>query len=130
MLSNTYGFGVMLGRLGVLLKDFGAWAEKTTQRLRTSCCAQAESLGIPVRYLRGSGVDKDGLARTIAHEHGIGKEGSICMFSTVEMCVAPTVCPNRETKRLEVWILPRKCIFIYHYFDHPQVGFGHVWLQT
>jgi hypothetical protein len=130
MLSNSNGFRLALGRLGVLLKDFGKWAEKTTQRLRASCSKRAQTLGIPVRYLRSSGVDKDKLAREIAQENGIGKDGSICMLSTVEMCVAPTVCPNRETKQLEVRMLPRKCVFIYHYFDHPHVGFGHVRLQT
>lgn len=130
MLSNTYGFRVVLSKLGVLLKDFGKWAEKTTQTLRASCAKQAQVLGIPVRYLRWSGVDKDGLAREIAQEQGIGKDGSICLLSTLEMCVAPTICPNRETKQLEVRMLPRKCVFIYYYFDHPHVGFGHVRLQT
>ncbi|OVE81087.1 hypothetical protein BVY04_04120 [bacterium M21] len=27
-------------------------------------------------------------------------------------------------------IIPRKCVWIYHYFDHPVFGFGHVRLQT
>ena len=130
MLSNMNGFRLVLGKLGVLLKDFGAWAEKTTRQLRSSCSNRAQELGIPMQYLRRSGVDKDGLAREIAQEQGIGKDGSICMFSTLEMCMAPTVCPNRETKQLEVRMLTRKCVFIYHYFDHPQLGFGHVRLQT
>jgi hypothetical protein len=130
MLSNTNGFTLVLARLGVLLKDFGTWAQKTTQRLRASCAEQAQALGIPMRYLRRSGVDKDALAREIAQEHGVGQDGSICLLSTVELCVAPTVCPNRETKQLEVRMLPRKCVFLYYYFDHPEVGFGHVRLQT
>ena len=130
MLSNQSGFKKVLCKLGVLLKDFGAWAEHTTKKLRGSCEFQAQSLGIPVQYLRWSGVDKDALARRIAQEKGVAQDGSICMLSTLEMCVAPTVNPNRKTKQLELLMLPRKCIFVYHYFDHPQVGFGHVRLQT
>lgn len=130
MLSYSKGFEVALGKMGILLKDFGKWAEKTTQRLRACCTLQAQALGIPMRYLRKSGVDKDALARDIAEEHGIAQDGSICMFNTLEFCVAPTIRRNRETRRLEIRMLPRKCVFIYYYFDHPQVGFGHVCLQT
>lgn len=72
MLSNLGGFARVLGRLGVLLKDFGAWAETTTKRLRACCDEQADMLGIPVRYLRCGGVDKDALARQIAREEGGG----------------------------------------------------------
>jgi|LSQX01.1.fsa_nt_gb hypothetical protein len=63
-------------------------------------------------------------------ERWSAQDGSICMFSVVERCTAPTVTPNRQSKKLEVWMLQRKCTFIYYYFDHPQVGFGHVRLQT
>jgi hypothetical protein len=130
MLSNLGGFARVLSRLGVLLKDFGAWAETTTKRLRACCDEQADMLGIPVRYLRCGGVDKDALARQIAREEGVSKDGSICMLSVVETCLAPTVVPNRASKHLEVQMRPRRCLFIYYYFDHPQVGFGHVRLQT
>lgn len=130
MLSNTDGFRLALNRLGVLFKDFGTWADRTTKRLRDMCNEQARGLGVPTVYLRSSGVDKDALAREIAQERGVAPDGSICMFSVVEPCVAPTVLSNRATKRLELTIVPRKCVFLYHYFDHPQVGFGHVRLQT
>ena len=130
MLSNTDGFRLVLGKLGVLLKDFGAWADRTTKRLRALCSRQAQRLGVPVYYLRGSGADKDALARKVAEEHGVAQDGSICMFSVLVPCVAPTVVPNRETQHLELIMLPRKCVFLYHYFDHPEVGFGHVRLQT
>lgn len=130
MLSNTKGFRLALCKLGVLLKDFGHWAERTTLRLRAMCSQQAKTLGVPIRYLSRSGVDKDALAHEIAQEHGVAKDGSICMFSVLELCVAPTVVPNRETRQLDLVMRSRKCIFIYHYFDHPDVGFGHVRLQT
>lgn len=130
MLGNPSGFAKVLRQLGVLLKDFGRWAEGRTKKLRAECADQAQALGIPVKYLRWSGEDKEALAREMVQERGIAPDGSICQFSTMEMCVAPTVVPNRETRLLEVRMLPRKCIFVYQYFDHPGVGFGHVRLQT
>lgn len=130
MLSNSKGFSIVLRRIGVLLKDFGRWAETTTKLVRSSCEQQARKLGISIHYLRRSGDDKEALARQVMKEQGVAKDGSICMFSVVEPCFAPTVCPNKKTKYLEVAIRPRKCVFIYYYFDHPKVGFGHVRIQT
>lgn len=130
MLSNVSGFSIVLHRMGVLRKDFKQWADKTTKALRAHCEEQALNLGIEIRYLPRSNVDKEALAREIAREKGVAQDGSICMFSVVETCIAPTVCPNRETKHLEVVMRSRKCIFLYYYFDHPLVGFGNVRLQT
>jgi hypothetical protein len=130
MLSNKTGFRQALNSMGVLFKDFGKWAEARTLTLRAQCAKQAKALGIPTRYLSSSGVDKEALARKIAREDGVAEDGSICMLSVMECCKAPTVVGDRETKRLTVEMRPRKCVYLYHYFDHPEVGFGHVRLQT
>jgi hypothetical protein len=130
MLSNKRGFGLALHDMGVLFKDFGRWAEAKTKWFRARVEAQAQRLGIGITYLRTSGVDKEALARQIAKEHGVADDGSICMFSVVESCVAPTVCGDRSTRRLHVEMRPRKCVFLYYYFDHPRVGFGNVRIQT
>lgn len=76
-------------------------------------------------------ADKEKLAREIALERGVGSgSGDICMFSAVELCHAPTVVGNRASKLLEVQMRPRKCVWIYRYFDHPDYGFGHVRLSS
>lgn len=129
-LSNSSGLNKALGWVGVLLKDFGHWAEGMTRELRERCDQQANTLGIPTEYLRKSGVDKEARAREIAREQGTGQDGSICLFSVMECCMAPQVCGNKQSQKLEVQMRPRKCVFVYHYFDHPDVGFGHVRLQT
>ena len=97
--------------------------------MRQGCAEQAAALGIPTIYLRTSAVDKDEEARRIAQERAI-TSGPICQFSVVEPCIAPLVEGNRATQKLELNYRPRKCVFIYQYFDDPQVGFGHVRLQT
>lgn len=130
MLSNVKGFVQALHVMDVLLKDFGRWAESATRRLREHCARQADLLGIETIYLRSNRDDKEKMAREIAAERGVMPDGSICMLSTVELCVSPTVRGNRETKFLEVSMCPRKCVHVYYYFDHPEVGFGHVRLQS
>jgi hypothetical protein len=65
----------------------------------------------------------------MAEERGISV-GPICNISVLEQCYAPKVKGNKAKKQLELKILPSKCIHIYHYFNHPEFGFGHVRLQT
>lgn len=129
-ISNSGGLKKVLGWVGVLLKDFGECAEGMTRKLRRHCERQAGALGIATEYLRSSRVDKEARARKIAGEGPVGQDGAICMFSVMETCMAPQICGNRKSGRLEVQIRPRKCVFLYYYFDDPQVGFGHVRLQT
>jgi len=86
-------------------------------------------MGIPTIYLRSSGVDKEALAHRIAQERGV-KVGDICMFSVVEPCMAPQVRADRSIKKLDIQMGPRKCVWVYHYWNDPVVGFGHSRLQT
>jgi hypothetical protein len=37
---------------------------------------------------------------------------------------------NKSLKKLELVMAPRKCVFLYHYFDDPEFGFGHVRMQS
>ena len=113
----------------MLLKDFWEFAESRTQALRTACASRADVLGIPCIYLNSSKIDKEEKARSIAAERMISS-GPICLFSVVEPCLSPLVKGNRETKKLELVMAERKCVFLYFYFDHPEFGFGHVRLQT
>ncbi|MBE7545666.1 MAG: hypothetical protein HS127_00660 [Planctomycetia bacterium] len=78
-------------------------------------------MGIEVRYLMSSGVDKEKLARQIAADKRI-TEGSICLLSVVEPCIAPMVKGNKASKKLELVMAPRKCVFVYHYFNDPVFG--------
>lgn len=128
-LSSDRGMNTFLSSTNILLKDFGKWADSITSDIRSSCEEQADKLGVEKRYLTSSAVNKEELARKIAVENGI-KNGSICMFSVVEPCISPIVKGNKKIKKLELKMLPRKCVHIYHYFDLPEIGFGHVRLQT
>lgn len=128
-LSSVAGLSSYLSCRSILLKDFKGWAEHLTGQVRESCEALAQGLGIRTVYLRSSGEDKESLARDIAAKDGI-KCGPICMVSVVEPALSPTVVGNRGTGRLEVAVRPRRCVWVYFYFDDPQVGFGHVRIQS
>ncbi len=129
-LANESGARTFLCNAGVLFKDFGKWAHSNTRCLRRSCEQRAEELGIRTEYLRRGSVNKEALARAIAAKEGVREDGSICMFSVVEPCLSATVEGDRSTGRLHVRMRERKCVWVYHYWDHPELGFGHVRLQT
>lgn len=129
LLANQNGLRKFMSFTNVLLKDFSAWAEGMTATIRQSCRARADELGIETHYLRRASIDKEKLAREMAQARGI-REGSICMFSAVEPCIAPMIKGNQRQKKLELVMAQRKCVFVYHYFDDPVFGFGHVRIQS
>jgi len=129
LLANQNGLRSFMGYTNILLKDFSGWVEHLTGMIRKSCEVRAAELGIETRYLRSSRISKEELARSIASEKGI-KEGPICMFSVVEPCISPMVKGNKASKKLELVMANRKCVWLYHYFDHPEFGFGHVRIQS
>jgi len=128
-LATQSGLRTFMSHTHILLKDFSGWVNGLTGLIRDSGEKRARELGIEVRYLTSAGVDKEKLAREIARAKGI-KEGSICMFSVVEPCMAPMVKGDKATKKLDVVMAHRKCVWLYHYFDDPALGFGHVRLQS
>lgn len=128
-LASIAGLGSYMGVRNILLKDFKTWAEDKTQQVRTACERTADSLGIETRYLQSPKTDKEALAREIAKKNGI-KSGPVCMLSVVEPSFSPTVCGNRSSKKLELCMRHRRCIWIYFYWIDEQWGFGHMRLQS
>ena len=128
-LATESGLGTFMNHANILLKDFSVWVNGLTGLIRDSCEKRAKELGIEMRYLKRSGINKEKLAREVAQAKGI-KDGSICMFSVVEPCIAPMVKGNKASKKLHVVMANRKCIWLYHYFNDPVLGFGHVRVQS
>ena len=129
LLANHTGMRKFMSFTNVLLKDFATWAEGLTAVMRQSCQAKADELGIEIHYLTSPNINKEKYVREFAESRGI-KEGSICMLSAVEPCIAPMVKGNKRRKKLELVMARRKCIFVYHYFNDPVFGFGHVRIQS
>lgn len=128
-LSYVDGMARFLSAMGVLLKDFGAFAETVSQRVKQASLAAAERAGRPVLYLSSAARRKDQLARDLAARDDID-DGLICVFKTVEPLFGFDIFRNRDKKKLELVMRQRKCLYLYHYIAHPIFGFIHVRLQT
>jgi hypothetical protein len=114
---------------GVLLKDFKAHALACTERVIAGSEAVARRQNRPIEYLRSPQVRKEERAREVAKRDGIA-DGLIGMFTCVEPCWSYTVRGNREAKKLERRPELRKCLHLYHYYQHPVFGMMYARVQT
>lgn len=129
LIANVAGMGAWLSYLGVLRKDFGAFAEEVTEQLKRAAVAVAEQAGRPVRYLASSSQSKEEVAREIAQRDGI-TQGLVCLLTSLEVGMGFDLHKNRETKRLELVCRPRRCLHVYQYRIHPLLGWINARLQT
>jgi hypothetical protein len=114
---------------GVLWKDFKTFATGLTERIRQSAAQLAQTQHRPVIYLPSSRTTKETLARQIAERDHV-RTGLIALFSCVEPCRTWFARGNRATQKLELKLQWGKCIHLYFYFLHEQLGFLHLRLQT
>lgn len=131
-LRPLYQPGLMMRyliRVGVLLKDFAAFATGWTERVRTAAHQLAQQTNRPLIYLQGSAQRKEWLARDLARREGLSS-GLIGIWSVVEPCLTYFVRRDREHKKLVLRLEPGKCLHYYFYFLHEQLGLLHLRLQT
>jgi hypothetical protein len=86
----------------------------------------------PIAYAEGLKrylTDKDALARRIMAADGITR-GLVGVLSCVEPCQSFEIRRDRETQKLVVAASYRKCLFLYHYWVHPVLGFMNARIQT
>jgi hypothetical protein len=114
---------------GVRFVDFSTHAQALTSQLIAASEARAKQLDRPIVYLRSATHRKEELARTLARRDGINA-GLIGIFTCLEPCQTYTVRGNRDTKRLEFRSEFRKCLHLYHYYQHPVFGFLYARLQS
>ena len=128
-ISYAGGMAKFLSIARVLRKNFGAFCDKATKRLREASLSAAENLGRPALYLPGGSVDKEAMARRIAEDDRIEK-GLVCVLKAVEACRSYRVVHVGGENRFELRLVPRKCLHLYHYMIDPLFGFMHARLQT
>ena len=128
-LSYTAGMMNFLYEIGVLLKEFGGYVERTTKQLRAACYEMAQKLDRPVIYLPSSQPSKEALAQQIAARDAVSG-GLICLLSCVEPCLSYEIRRDREQQRLVLEPRQRKCLHIYHYWIDPVFGCMSARLQT
>lgn len=118
-----------LNRIGVLLKDFGSYVEKTTGKLKEASYSEAKKQNRPIKYLSSPKLRKDMIAKEIARNDNI-KTGLICILTSVELCMSYKIYKNKKKKKLELEPHLRKCLFIYHYWIDEIFGFMNARIQT
>ena len=118
-----------LRRAGGLWKDFKTFATGLTDRIRHRAVQPAQTHQRPVIYLPSSRTTKEDLARQIAARDQV-RSGLIALFSCVEPCRTWFARGNRATQKLELKLQWGKCIHLYFYWLHEQLGFLHLRLQT
>ena len=123
---NPMGY---LSRVGVLLKDFKAYAAGWKDRICAAAKALAEREGRPQIYLRDSSLRKDRLAHERAERDGV-ENGLIGVWRAVERCQTWNISGNRKARKLVLSVGPGKCLHYYFYFMHEQLGLMHLRLQT
>ena len=128
-IANAAGLSSFLSYTGVLLKEFGDYSMKVTERVKEACEGVAREAGRPVQYLSDPSVRKEDVARQIAGRDGV-KQGTVCVLSAVEPCWSFEIHRNRAAKRLELRSKQRRCLYLYHYAIHPELGFLHARVQT
>ena len=128
-LSHAKGMDTFLCLNHVPLKDFGKYAEQTTQKLKEAVLKRVDGLRRPTRHLASSRTNKEEVARQIAVEDGI-TSGLIGALTCVEPCSTFRTEYNARNNRLELRRKPRQCLFIYQYGIHSEFGFYNARIQT
>lgn len=129
MLATACGLMNYLWSVQVLLKDFGDWSTELTRQLRAGSEQVMVDAGRPYQYLNNPAVSKEELARQIARRDGV-KQGPVCLLGAVEPCWSYELVKDRSNKKLLLEPRYRKCLHLYHYHQHEQLGLMHVRLQT
>ena len=118
-----------LNACGVLIKDFGTFAQKLSAQVRAGTYQLAESCGRPLEYLSSNQRSKEQIAKQIAERDKV-QSGLIVILSAIEPCQSFSVRGQRQTKEIHLVLEMRKCLFFYHYFFHPIFGFMHARVQS
>lgn len=123
------GILAFLSWIKVLLKDFGDYAESTTDTLCTAIERKAVEQDLATIYLPSSADNKEERALAQAQERGLTR-GLIAVLSCVEPCRGIVIRSNKEKGLLEPCLEERKCLHYYHYFLDPKFGLMYTRLQS
>lgn len=129
LLATARGLMNYLWSIQVPLKQFGDWSEDLTAQLRKASEQAMVDAGRPKLYLNHPAVAKEDLAREMARKQGLDR-GPVCLISAVEPCWSYELVRDRQHKKLVLEPRYRKCLHLYHYHLHEQLGLMHVRVQT
>lgn len=113
----------------VRLVDFAQHAHQLTNHILERAKNLAATNHRPYQFLRSNRISKEQLIEQIAQRDQV-KSGLIAVLAALEPCLALTVRGSRQRRWLQPVLEQRKCLHLYHYYEHPLVGRCHVRLQS
>jgi len=128
-LCGLHGMDHYLASHHVLYKDFGRHVEQVSEKLKQASLTRAKHGGRPIQYLGSSAISKEEVARQIAAQEKITR-GLVCVLTSVEPCLTFDIYRDRQARQLRLVQRQRKCLYLYQYWIHPQVGFLNARIQT
>ena len=128
-ITHCNGLEIFLHSQHVLMKDFGNYVIRLSQRLVEHAKQLASEANRPYEYLPSAKESKEELALEIAKRDGI-KQGLICVFACVEPCQSFDLRKDRASGHLKLMSKERKCQHLYFYYLDREFGLMHVRLQS
>jgi hypothetical protein len=128
-ISYLDGMKAFLATHKILLKDFGAFVQGHSSRIKQYAETFARRYSRPYQYILSSSTSKEEIAKGIMEQDGI-TDGLICVLSCVEPCQSYAIRKDRVTKKLKLIPAIRKCLHFYFYFIDREFGFMHVRIQS
>jgi hypothetical protein len=128
-IAFSAGLKALLWKQQVLLKDFAAFAQDLTVRVKQASLRQAQLDERPIIYLPSAATDKEAVALKIADKDHI-QQGLIAILTCVEPCWSFDIRRNRDQHLLQLVPAERKCLHFYHYLIDPLFGFINARIQT
>jgi len=128
-LTTVPGMDRFLHTNRILYKDFKTYVQQRTEQLIDASLEAARRQQRPIIYLPSSSLSKEDQALQIATRDGV-QQGLIAVFKCVEPCWTFDVHRNRARKQLELQGKIGKCLFLYHYYQHPEFGALYGRVQT
>lgn len=129
-LMKRGGMVSFLSRAGLRVLDYPGFAHRTSEAVKRAALEDVERRRRPVRYLDSSRIDKRELARRLLLEHPLDAHGVVCALKVVEPCTSFEYHRSGQLLARGLRLVPRRCLHIYKYVQHPVFGFMSARVQT
>jgi predicted transposase YbfD/YdcC len=128
-ICHVEGMDRFLSSQHVLYKDFSAFGQRISQRVKECAEQMARDNGRPLIYLSSPKKSKEDFVRAIIERDQI-TNGLVCILACVEPCRSFSIRGDRGSKKTKLVAETRQCQHLYFYFLDHEFGLLHVRLQT
>ena len=128
-ICHVEGMDRFLSSQHVLYKDFGAFVQRISKRVKECAEQMARDHRRPLIYLRSPKQSKEEFVRQLIEREQL-TEGLVCILTCVEPCRSFSLRGDRNSKHIKLVAETRQCQHLYFYFLDQEFGLLHIRLQT